>query len=150
MTKINFEEYLHSNIPVTSAMGFRVNNFSKKEVKIGASINKNINHEGTAFGGTVASLLTVTAFARVLIIMEEIDANAHIVIQNSSINYLLPLAEDFEASSPEINESAIEKFARMYLKHRKSRIAVYSCIEINNNIAAELNGEFVVFSSKKI
>lgn len=49
MDKIEFQQLLHQQIPITKAMGFSVVEFTPSKVKVSAKLEPNVNHKSTAF-----------------------------------------------------------------------------------------------------
>lgn len=145
MDKHEFEEFLHKKIPITKSMGFSVIEFTPSRVKISAKLEPNINHKGTAFGGSINCLMVVCGWAMVFINTKEIDPNAHIVIKKSSINYLLPIKEDFIAECNLSDEESKRKFFEMYTKHKKGRLDLKVSCYNQDSLLAEFQGQYVAF-----
>ncbi len=53
------ESYLHREIPITAAMGIRVESYNEKELVLTAPLEPNHNHLGTAFGGSLSAIATL-------------------------------------------------------------------------------------------
>lgn len=145
MDKHEFEEFLHKKIPITKSMGFSVIEFTPSRVKISAKLEPNINHKGTAFGGSINCLMVVCGWAMVFINTKEIDPNAHIVIKKSSINYLLPIKEDFIAECNLSDEESKRKFFEMYTRHKKGRLDIKVSCYNQDSLLAEFQGQYVAF-----
>ncbi|RYG33271.1 thioesterase, partial [bacterium] len=64
-----FAEYLHTSIPITSAMGIEVREVAPA-LRLAMPLAPNGNHYGSAFGGSLAALLTATAWARATLALE--------------------------------------------------------------------------------
>lgn len=145
MNKNEFEQFLYRQIPITKAMGFRVLEFTSSRVRILASLEPNINHKSTAFGGSINSLMTICGWAMMFINIKGIDPNAHIVIQKSKINYLLPIEGDFIAECNLSDETVIRKFFETYSKHKKGRLVLkVSCYQ-QDILTTEYEGHYVAF-----
>ncbi|GBF10833.1 YiiD C-terminal domain-containing protein [Tepidibacillus infernus] len=145
MLETEFENYLHERIPITEEMSFKVEEFKLNKVRIGAKLKPNINHKSTAFGGSINSLTTVCGWALVFNNMLDIDPNAHIVIQKSSIQYLKPIETDFVAECELTDERKKEKFVNTFRKLGKARIEVDVIIRDGEEIFAQFKGYYVVF-----
>lgn len=143
MNNHEFEEFLHHQIPITKAMAFSVVEFTPSKVKISAKLEPNINHKSTAFGGSINCLMTVCGWAMAFIHIKEIDPDAHIVIQKSNVNYLLPINEDFTAECSLEGEDAAMKFVDMYRKHKKGRINLNVTCHKGDALLAEYQGQYV-------
>lgn len=145
MDKFEFEEFLYQQIPITKAMGFTVLEYTESRIKISAKLEPNINHKSTAFGGSINSLMTVCGWAMMFITIKAIDPSAHIVIQKSNINYLLPVDGDFIAECSLEDEERKNKFINTYIKHKKGRLNLKVNCFCDNTLLAEYEGQYVAF-----
>lgn len=145
MDKLDFKNFLYSKIPITKEMGIDVLEFSSSKVTLLAKLKPNINHKSTAFGGSINSLMTVCGWSLVYKNISEIDANAHIVIQKSNIDYLNPIKEDFSAICELKDEKIKTKFLETFKKHNKSRLKLKVFCYKNDTLLAEFEGYYVIF-----
>jgi thioesterase domain-containing protein len=141
MNKNEFEQLLHQQIPITKAMGFSVIEFTPSKVRILAKLD----HKSTVFGGSINCLMTVCGWAMTFINIKGIDSDAHIVIQKSNINYLVPIKEDFIAECDLTDEESKRKFIEMYTKHKKGRLSLKVSCYNENTLLAEYEGQYVAF-----
>jgi len=145
MSENEFEQFLHTNIPITEAMGISVIEFTKSRVRLAAKLKPNINDKLTAFGGSINTLMTICGWSMVFVNIKEIDPKAQIVIKKSNINYRAPIREDFIAEC-EISEDEIRRdFLETYTKHNKSRLDLKVAIKNKETVFAEYEGLYVVF-----
>ena len=145
MNEYEFEQFLHKQIPITKEMGISVIEFTPSRVKISAKLEPNLNHKCTAFGGSINSLMTVCGWAMVYANIKEIDKDAHIVIQKSSINFLVPIDKDFIAECILLDEVSRKKFFEMYNKHCKARLKLKVTCNDEQLLLAEYEGQYVAF-----
>lgn len=143
-----FQRYLSERMPITgpSGMGFRVVRFDDDKVAIRAPLAANINDKNTAFGGSISSLLTITAWAMVVRLLSATEQTMpHVLIQKCSIEYLIPIEGDFEAIALRPDGASASRFLGMMRQFGKARIAVRSTISIQDQEAALFEGSFVGF-----
>lgn len=145
MDKYEFEQFLYKQIPITKQMEIRVIEFSQNRIRISAKLEPNLNHKGTAFGGSINSLMTICGWALVYANIKEIDKDAHIVIQKSNINYLAPIDKDFTAECTLFDEEIKKEFFEMYDRHNKSRLKLKVTCSDKERLLAEYQGQYVVF-----
>ncbi len=144
MNPTEFEKYLYMNIPITEKMGFKVIEFSPSLVKIKASFEPNVNHTKTAFGGSISSLATICGWAAAFASTHEYDPNSHLVIQKGSINYLLPMTNDFTAEC-RIEERRVERLIATYKKFGRARIDLQVDCKEGDKIGARFEGQYVIY-----
>jgi len=139
-----FQEYLSERIPITGTCGmaFAVVRSDEEQVAVRAPLSENLNDKHTAFGGSIASLLTVAAWGMAFGITAEAEATPYVAIQRCEIEYLLPIAADFEAVARRPAEETVTRFLEMYRRFGKSRIEVESTVVIEGNLAARFVGSF--------
>lgn len=145
MDFIEFESFLHHQIPITKAMDFKVKEFTPSRVSISAGLESNVNHKLTAFGGSINSLVTVCGWSMVYIHIKPIDPEAHIVIQKSTIEYLSPIRHDFHTVCEMPGEEEMKKFIDMYQKFGRARIKLTVCCFDEGRLAAKYEGQYVAF-----
>ncbi len=149
MTKADFQGYISGKIPITGplGMGFVVTRFDDGGVAIRAPLSANVNDKGTAFGGSIASLLTMTAWGMAMCVVGRLPGTRQIVIQKCSIEYLSPLEGDFEATATAPEAAVAERFLRMLGQFGKARIPVSARISTAEGPAAIFEGSFVALPS---
>ena len=84
------ERTLRKNIPLTAAMAVRVVRADGDSVVLAAPLAPNINHHRTFFGGSAATLATLTAWGLAEEKLRDDGLTAHLVIQRSTMEYLEP------------------------------------------------------------
>jgi thioesterase domain-containing protein len=137
---------LHSSIPLTRTMGIKVLNCSPLGLEMSAPLEPNINHASTAFGGSLATLATITSWGMVWLMLEQLRHQTQIIIQDSQLSYIRPVTKDFTAQcswpSPDMWESMLGSVSRS----GKGRIEMRSEIFENDLPCVSFHGRFVVQS----
>lgn len=136
------EEYLHTHIPLTKAMGVTVSVASSERVLLTASFAKNINHKKTVFGGSLHSLATLACWS---LIHVNLNHSPHqIVIAKSEIDYLLPVDSDFTVECKMPKDGSWQKFLHMLNTKNRSRIHLTASIHHQGKLAVTYRGTFAV------
>lgn len=146
MDKEEFERFLHLKIPMTKAMGVRVEEFSPSKVRLSAELQPNLNDKGTAFGGSISSLMTLCGWSMAFAIMMEEDPEAQIVVQRSSIKYLAPIREDFSAECEIRDRDNLDQFLDDYRESGKGRLKLEVRSFGGDTLSAEYEGQYVAYS----
>lgn len=125
------EEYkrkLIDSIPVVKGMDVEIDNISPNSLTVGAPLNTNINYEGTAFGGSLNTVCILSCYLLIhhLLNLHEVEFES-LVIQNSEIDYIKPVQEDFYAISY-IGDIEKNRFFSMLKKRGVGRIHISSAI----------------------
>ncbi|MEK6246860.1 MAG: thioesterase domain-containing protein, partial [Planctomycetales bacterium] len=91
--------YVHKQIPITKAMGIEVTAYCGKAVHAAAPLQQNINHQESAFGGSIATLGIVTGFVIVMASLRAHDKVANVVIQHSETEFSKPALGNMESET---------------------------------------------------
>lgn len=106
-------------------MGIRVQRAGPDGVVVEAPLRPvNVNHQSTAFGGSVAAVAILTGWAYVHLRLRDAALDAQTVIQSSSVQYAAPIRGPFQAATQPISERDWDRFVRGILRHRKARVDV--------------------------
>jgi thioesterase domain-containing protein len=143
MKKEEFEKFLHDQIPITKGMEVGVEEFNTSKVRLSAKLAPNINDKGTAFGGSISSLMTLCGWSMAFMIMMETDPLAQVVIQKSNINYLVPITGDFSAECVLGDGEVKEQFLDMYSERKKGRLKLKVRCYSGDTLSAEYEGMYV-------
>lgn len=124
-------------------MQVRVVSGAADRVELGAPLEPNINHEGTAFGGSVSSLALLSCWALVNLILAEVPGLEfdYVVVQDSAMDYATPIAADF--SSVATATSSVERFKTTLTKHGRARLSLAADVLCQGRVCATLNARFV-------
>ena len=135
--------YLHQHIPVTQAMSIKALSESKEVLRLSAKLAPNLNHQETAFGGSIASIGILAGWTLIHLRLRGDEHHYKIVIQKSEIEFLLPIEDDFEAECPYPAESVWLPFHAGLERKGRARIDLQSSVTVNNQVAAIIKGTFV-------
>ena len=144
MTNAEFQEFLYHHIPTTARMAFRVEEYAQGPVKISALLHENLNMGGTAFGGSISTLLITVCWAEVYKLMQSVDPKCEIVIQQSQVDFKAPITTDFAAVAHPPQAGKVAEMLRTYHRFGKARISMQSHITIGKQKAACFQGSFAV------
>lgn len=149
MTNQELQQYLYTNIPISSAIGIIVHKATNDEIVLGAPLNLNINHKKTAFGGSLHSSTTLCCWCLIYINLAQslLIEHVEIVISKSEIKYLSPVTEDFKAECFLKDRQNFINFENMLMKKGKARIKLNAKIFQGSKLAVEYVGEFVAIRS---
>ena len=139
------DQFLHRKIPMTAAMGVRVESYSAEGIVITAPLEPNHNHLGTAFGGSLSAIATLAGYS--LIWLELGNPEAHVVIRDSSIRFRLPVRRDIRAICRPPAPEELARFQAEFESSGKARIELEVVIEEEGRMALEFRGTYVALRS---
>src|SRR4051812_45832188 len=102
------EVFFYEQIPITRAMGIRVEAYDGNQFVLTAPLALNHNHLGTAFGGSLGAVATLAGYG--LLWLELGNRDAHIVIRESAISYRRPVRREIRMVCRRPEEAAVAAF----------------------------------------
>jgi thioesterase domain-containing protein len=147
MSAKSLEAFLHKKIPLTRAMGLHVAESSAKRLVLEAPLAANVNHLGTAFGGSLHALPTLACYAALWTLLHEAAIDGHVVVKRSQANYRAPVTGTLRAVCVRPPAHACAEFLSDLRRHKKARMELQAVVEgENGEPAVEFNGSFVALA----
>jgi thioesterase domain-containing protein len=140
--------YLHTNIPITRSMEVSVVSILPDSVTLSAPLAPNKNHRETAFGGSVSTLATLSAWSFLRIKLGDLAKGTHLVIQRNSMEYLKPITGFFTASASLPEGTDWARFERTLKARGRARINIGAVVNYKDDVCARFEGEFVALLQK--
>ena len=137
------EEFFHTHIPLTRAMGLRVVDDQAHRFALEAPVALNYNHLHTAFGGSINAVATLAGYGFLWLALE--DENVHVVVGTSSIRFFQPVRESIRAVCLQPETGELAAFRERLCDKGRSKIALGVRVEEKGTLAAEFEGVFVAF-----
>lgn len=138
------EAYFHREIPITAAMGIRVESYDASRLVLAAPLDFNHNHLGTAFGGSIAAVATLAGYG--FLWLELADSKIHLVVRDSHITYRRPVRREIRAICHRPPAEEMEHFRALLQRQQRSRVRLRVTVEEDGEVAAELEGTFVALA----
>jgi thioesterase domain-containing protein len=144
-TLTDLQQTLHAEIPLTRAMGVRVVRVDHHGLVLGAPLAANLNHKQTAFGGSLNSVTTLACWGLIQLLVRDCGRAITVVIQKSSVQFLKPVTQDFEAICPPPPAAVHEKFLRTLERKGRARLELEATIHSDGDVALRFRGQFVAY-----
>ena len=126
-------------------MGIRVHALGSGAITMRAPLDRNRNHQGTAFAGSLNALCTMAGWANVFLLMRCHGRSGDIVIRRSSIKYLRPVtSEEILARCQQVGDRERDFFLEMLADKGQAKIDVRVEITAGNETVVAFNGSYVV------
>ena len=135
------ERFLHEQIPLTQAMGVKLESYDGEQLVVAAPLEPNHNHLGTAFGGSLSALTTLTGYA--MLWLQLGDRKAHIVIRESSISYKRPVRGILRAVCQRPDAATFAVFKQRFADTGKAHVRLQVSIQHADQTCVEFDGDFV-------
>lgn len=138
------QSVLNEEIPISLALGIKVEQLDDHSISLSAPLLNNINHKSTAFGGSLYSIAVLSGWGLIYTILNQHHIHAHIVIQQSEISYINPVNQDFTAHCEIDSQLSIEKMMALYKRKGISRVSLEARIYNQEQIAVKFKGKYVI------
>ena len=147
MTAAEVERYLHAHIPISAAHGIGVRAASGERVVLTAPLAANINHFGSVYGGSAASVTILAAWTLLHLRLSARGWTGRVVIQRSCLDYLRPTTADFEAICVAPEARLWDRFISTLERRGRARLTVASVIECAGEETAHFEGDYVALAN---
>lgn len=131
-------------MPPVRALGLRLHHFDGSSLCLTAPLALNINDKGSAFGGSLASLMTLAAWGLATLKLGEAGHSADVYVQDSQIRYLSPLYDELRIVARLVPEQDWSTFVTTFATRGKARAQlVAEAVAANGAVASAFDGRFV-------
>ncbi|MBD9483583.1 YiiD C-terminal domain-containing protein [Pseudomonas sp. PDM14] len=139
------EQLLHQDIPLTQALGLRVQGWADGELRLGLPLEPNLNHKSSMFGGSLYCGAVLAGWGWLHLSLREAGvAGGHIVIQQGQIDYPQPVLADAVAVCAAPAAAEWERFLALYRRRGLARIKLHSRILAGGAEAVRFSGQYVL------
>ncbi|MFA5938461.1 MAG: YiiD C-terminal domain-containing protein [Sinimarinibacterium sp.] len=125
MTPEQLTAFLHNSIALTRAIGVRVTRADGGCVRLVAPLEPNLNHHGTAFGGSLATVGILAGWIALHNALAEAGIEAALVVRKTDLDYLQPVTGELVAES-ELPQESWLRFKDSLQRGQRARIEVHS------------------------
>jgi thioesterase domain-containing protein len=139
--RAEIERYFYEKIPLTQAMGVRVESWDEERLVLSAPLEPNHNHLGTAFGGSLSALATLAGYA--MIWLELGGQEGHAVIRESAMRFRRPVQGALHAVCRKPVTEILDVFRKDFASTGKARLRLMVTLEDSGLEAATFEGTFV-------
>lgn len=99
MSQLEEMNRLLAAMPPVAAMRIRALSFDDGALRLDAPLSANVNDKRCAFGGSLASVMTLAGWGWLMIRLQQAGVAADVYVADSQIRYLAPLYEDLQAEA---------------------------------------------------
>jgi thioesterase domain-containing protein len=143
------EQMITDEMPITQHLEFSLARNEDGSLMATAPLKPNANHMGSAFGGSISMLATLTGWAMAQSLVEDMRRKAEVLIQESDIEYLKPVRDNLSVVCERPDEDALERFQQMLERWGKARLRLKCRIEEAGERAVTFIGQYVALSADK-
>ena len=138
-----------ATIPLACAMELSIGGYDGQSLTMAAPLAPNINDKGCAFGGSLASVMTLAGWSLVRLALDARGSDGEIYVKDSTIRYLAPVWQDFRATAQVADGDTFEAFFKAYDKRGKGRLHIYCSVPLpEGGEAVVLDAQFVAIAKR--
>lgn len=136
-------------MPPVAAQRFAVEGFDGERLALSAPLDANVNDKGSAFGGSLAALMTLAGWALTTLRLNLLDIDAEVYVADSSVKYLAPLRDGLRASAWLADGEDWNAFVATLRGRGKARLNVAAQVDLpGGGVATAMRARFVAFAKR--
>jgi thioesterase domain-containing protein len=131
------------NMPPVAAMQISAVSCDGERLYLHAPLAANVNDKNCAFGGSLASVMTLSAWGLLTWRLASAGITAEVYVADSQLRYLAPLQEDLLGEGRFSEGEDWSGFLRCFQDRGRARIGLKACVrDSQGRIVAEMSGRF--------
>jgi len=135
-----------ARIPQVHAMQIRVDGVVDGRMCLHAPLAPNVNDKGSAFGGSLVSLLTLAGWSLATWRLLRASLQAEVYVADSQVRYLAPLYDALQAEAW-LEEGDWDTFVRTFAERGRARCRIAARIALPDGAdATTFSGRFVALA----
>ena len=143
------EQEILAAIPLTRAMGLRMDRYDGASLTLAAPLEPNVNDKGCAFGGSLASVLTLAGWGLVMLRLRAAGEDCDVYVQDSQVRYTAPVWSDFTATATLAPAESWDGFFGALKSRGKARLRIHAGVtDASGTEATGLEARFVALRRK--
>jgi len=138
------QEAIQQQIPLCAQMGIEVLCCDQDGLSTRCPLAPNVNHQQTAFAGSINALCTVTGWGFAYLLSRQAEIPGDVVIRRSTIKYLRPVESEWivaRAGAPQRQQ--LDFFLEMLREKGQSKLDLRVTIEQHDELAVRFEGSYV-------
>jgi thioesterase domain-containing protein len=145
MTDLAILDHHLKAMPPVAAMQIRACAFEGDVLTLGAPLAANVNDKNCAFGGSMASLLTLAGWGWLMLKLREAGIEAEVYVADSDIRYLAPLYNDLNGQARLREDQDWTAILRCLAERKRARVAMLAEMRNDAGVAvATLEARFAL------
>lgn len=124
MSQLATLDRLFTDMPPVAAMKIRAAQFDGDSLRLTAPLSANVNDKSCAFGGSLASLMTLAGWGWLMLNLREAGIEADVYVADSKIRYLAPLYDDLSGEARLREDQDWPAILRCLAERKRARVAM--------------------------
>lgn len=132
-------------MPPVAAMRIRATRYDGDAVHLHAPLDANVNDKDCAFGGSLASVMTLAGWGLLTLKLEEAGLSGEVYVADSQLRYLKPLYADLQAEARLDPGTDWDSVLRAFRERGRARANIQALVRgPEGEPVADLGGRFAL------
>jgi thioesterase domain-containing protein len=149
LSSLKLLNQLFTQMPPVQAMQMRALHFDGENLTVAAPLSANLNDKACAFGGSLASIMTMAAWGLLNEKLRQHDLMADIYIADSQVKFVKPVFVDLQANASLSADTDWSAVLHVLQEKQRARVFVDAVVQDGSGqIAAEMRAKFALIQTK--
>lgn len=132
------------SMPPVAALQLRIAGFDGQCLRLAAPLAAHVNDKGCAFGGSMASLMTLAAWGVVTLRLQQAGITADVFVADSELRYRAPLYADLEVEARLAEARDWDAFVARLRERGRAGLRMTASVRLpDGGIAADSTARYV-------
>ncbi|HSM10316.1 MAG TPA: YiiD C-terminal domain-containing protein [Lysobacter sp.] len=137
----------YRSMPPVAVMDLRIAGYDGARLRLQAPLERHVNDKGCAFGGSLASMMTLASWGLVWLQLEAAGLEADIFVADSQIRYLAPLYADLQVEAELAPDADWSTFVATLRLRGRARASVTARAGLpGGGVASDCTARFVAIA----
>lgn len=134
-------------MPPVAALQLRIAGYDGDCLRLCAPLAAHVNDKGCAFGGSLASLMTLAGWGLATLRLQQAGLAAEVYVADSNVRYRAPLYADLEAEARLADGDSWDAVCAALREHGRARTWLQAWVRLpDGGVAAESRARFVAIA----
>ncbi|HMB57137.1 MAG TPA: YiiD C-terminal domain-containing protein [Arenimonas sp.] len=145
MTELSALDRYFDAMPPAAAMRIRAERFDGDLLALHAPLTANLNDKGCAFGGSLASVMTLAGWGLLTLKLKRAGLDAEVYVADSQVRYLAPLYDDLRAEATLSDGGDWDAALHCFRSRGRARLALGALVRsADGRLVASLQARFAI------
>ncbi|MEI2457109.1 YiiD C-terminal domain-containing protein [Lysobacter firmicutimachus] len=137
----------YQSMPPVAAMQVSIAGYDGRRLRLHSPLAHHVNDKGCAFGGSLASMMTLASWGVVSLGVEQAGLRADVFVADSQIRYLAPLFADLDVHAELSAEADWDSFLATLRERGRARTSLVArALLPEGGIATEFTARYVAIA----
>ncbi|UHQ23585.1 YiiD C-terminal domain-containing protein [Lysobacter sp. 5GHs7-4] len=137
----------YQSMPPVAAMQIDVADYDGQRLRLHAPLAQHVNDKGCAFGGSLASMMTLASWGLVSLRLEQAGLDADVYVADSQIRYLAPLFADIDVDAELAADADWDGFLSTLRERGRARTGLVARVRLpEGGVATDFTARYVAIA----